>query len=132
MTLKFIFRYFIFTSFWAYKIYYVYGFMLLVAVILLIVTACVTIVSTYFLLNAEDYRWRWSSFTAGGSIAVYVYLYSLYYYLFKTKMYGLFQTLFYFGYMAFFSAAIGILCGTIGYVSSASFVHKIYSRIKLD
>lgn len=25
-----IFRYFIFTSFWAYKIYYVYGFMLLV------------------------------------------------------------------------------------------------------
>ena len=53
----FIFRYFIFTSFWAYKIYYVYGFMLLVFVILSIVTVCVTIVCTYFLLNAEDYRW---------------------------------------------------------------------------
>lgn len=51
------FRYFIFTSFWAYKIYYVYGFMLLVFVILMIVTVCVTIVCTYFLLNAEDYRW---------------------------------------------------------------------------
>jgi len=51
------FRYFIFTSFWAYKIYYVYGFMLLVFVILAIVTVCVTIVCTYFLLNAEDYRW---------------------------------------------------------------------------
>ena len=50
-------RYFIFTSFWAYKIYYVYGFMLLVFVILAIVTVCVTIVCTYFLLNAEDYRW---------------------------------------------------------------------------
>ncbi|KAI6215882.1 Transmembrane 9 superfamily member [Aphelenchoides besseyi] len=128
----FIEMYFIFTSFWAYKIYYVYGFMLLVAVILIIVTACVTIVATYFLLNAEDYRWRWSSFTAGGSIALYVYMYSIYYYFFKTKMYGLFQTSFYFGYMGIFSVALGILCGTVGYVSSASFVHKIYSRIKLD
>ncbi|KAI6202398.1 Transmembrane 9 superfamily member [Aphelenchoides besseyi] len=128
----FIEMYFIFTSFWAYKIYYVYGFMLLVAIILIIVTACVTIVATYFLLNAEDYRWRWSSFMAGGSIALYVYMYSIYYYFFKTKMYGLFQTSFYFGYMGIFSVALGILCGTVGYVSSASFVHKIYSRIKLD
>lgn len=53
----FTFRYFIFTSFWAYKIYYVYGFMLLVVLILMVVTVCVTIVCTYFLLNAEDYRW---------------------------------------------------------------------------
>merc|ERR1712106_239702 len=41
----FIEMYFIFTSFWAYKIYYVYGFMLLVFLILLTVTVCVTIVS---------------------------------------------------------------------------------------
>ena len=49
--------YFVFTSFWAYKIYYVYGFMLLVFGILLVVTSCVTVVAVYFLLNAEDYRW---------------------------------------------------------------------------
>lgn len=53
----FIEMYFIFTSFWAYKIYYVYGFMMLVFLILTAVTSCVTIVCTYFLLNAEDYRW---------------------------------------------------------------------------
>ena len=53
----FIEMYFIFTSFWAYKIYYVYGFMLLVFIILMIVTVCVTIVAIYFLLNSEDYRW---------------------------------------------------------------------------
>ena len=50
-------RYFIFTSFWAYKIYYVYGFMLLVYLILIVVTVCITIVCIYFLLNSEDYRW---------------------------------------------------------------------------
>lgn len=49
--------YFIFTSFWTLNIYYVYGFMLLVFFIAIAVTVCVTIVCTYILLNAEDYRW---------------------------------------------------------------------------
>ena len=47
----FIEMYFVFTAFWHYKYYYVYGFLLLVYGILLIVTACVTIVSTYFLVS---------------------------------------------------------------------------------
>jgi len=128
----FIEMYFIFTSFWAYKIYYVYGFMLLVFVILAIVTICVTIVCTYFLLNAEDYRWQWTSFLAGASTSAYVYLYSFYYFFFKTKMYGLFQTTFYFGYMALFSGALGIMCGTLGYIGTSIFVRKIYSTVKID
>lgn len=128
----FIEMYFIFTSFWAYKIYYVYGFMLLVSLILVIVTICVTIVCTYFLLNAEDYRWQWTSFLAAASTSVYVYIYSIYYFFFKTKMYGLFQTAFYFGYMALFSVALGILCGTVGFIGTSIFVRKIYSTVKID
>ncbi|KAH9516628.1 Transmembrane 9 super member 3 [Dermatophagoides farinae] len=128
----FIEMYFIFTSFWAYKIYYVYGFMLLVFLILAAVTSCVTIVCTYFLLNSEDYRWQWTSFMAGASTSIYVYLYSFYYFFFKTKMYGLFQTVFYFGYMALFSIALGIMCGTFGYMGTKSFARKIYSTVKID
>ncbi|CAB0033396.1 unnamed protein product [Trichogramma brassicae] len=128
----FIEMYFIFTSFWAYKIYYVYGFMLLVFLILMVVTVCVTIVCTYFLLNAEDYRWQWTSFLAAASTSSYVYLYSFYYFFFKTKMYGLFQTAFYFGYMALFSLALGLMCGTVGYVGTSFFVRKIYSTVKID
>lgn len=48
-------------------------------------TVCVTIVCTYFLLNAEDYRWQWTSFLSAASTALYVYLYSFYYFFFKTK-----------------------------------------------
>merc|ERR1719295_1647709 len=128
----FIEMYFIFTSFWAYKIYYVYGFMLLVFVILAIVTICVTIVCTYFLLNAEDYRWQWTSFLSAASTSLYVYLYSMYYFFFKTKMYGLFQTAFYFGYKALFSAALGMMCGTLGYFGTSLFVRKIFSTVKID
>jgi len=73
----FIEMYFVFTSFWNYKFYYVYGFMFLVYVILAIVTVCVTIVVTYFLLNNEDYRWPWTAFAASCSTAGYVFLYSV-------------------------------------------------------
>merc|ERR1712060_1035429 len=76
----FIEMYFVFTSFWNYKFYYVYGFMLLVYLILVIVTVCVTIVVTYFLLNNEDYRWPWTSFLSSASTSVYVFLYSVYYF----------------------------------------------------
>ncbi|XP_031553580.1 transmembrane 9 superfamily member 3-like [Actinia tenebrosa] len=128
----FIEMYFIFTSFWAYKIYYVFGFMFLVFLILLAVTVCVTIVCTYFLLNAEDYRWQWTAFLSSASTAGYVYMYSFYYFFFKTKMYGLFQTTFYFGYMALFSIGLGIMCGTMGYAGASIFVRKIYSTVKID
>ena len=49
----FIETYFVFSSFWNYKFYYVYGFMLVVFTILAIVVSCVTIVATYFWLNSE-------------------------------------------------------------------------------
>lgn len=128
----FIEMYFIFTSFWHYKYYYVYGFMLLVYIILIIVSVCVTIVSTYFLLNAEDYRWQWVSFLSSGSTAGYVYLYSIYYFFVKTKMSGFFQTTFYFGYMLMFCFGLFILCGAIGYIGTSVFVRRIYRLIKME
>lgn len=87
--------------------------MLLVFLILIIVTVCVTIVGTYFLLNAENYHWQWTSFFSAASTAVYVYLYSIYYYYVKTKMSGFFQTSFYFGYTLMFCLGLGILCGEL-------------------
>lgn len=93
---------------------------------------------------------QWTSFMAGASTAGYIYLYSFYYFFFKTKMYGLFQTVFYFGYMALFSIALGLMCGkqtcpsgaslmgvmlvagTFGYMGTKAFVRKIYSTVKID
>ncbi|XP_057532572.1 transmembrane 9 superfamily member 1 [Amaranthus tricolor] len=128
----FIEMYFVFTSFWNYKVYYVYGFMLLVFLILIIVTVCVTIVGTYFLLNAENYHWQWTSFFSAASTAIYVYLYSIYYYHVKTKMFGFFQISFYFGYTLMFCLGLGILCGAVGFLGSNLFVRRIYRNIKCD
>lgn len=128
----FIEMYFVFTSFWNYKFYYVYGFMLLVYVILLIVTICVSIVSTYFLLNSEDYRWPWTSFLAGFSTGIYAFGYAIYFFAFKTKMNGLFQVSFYFGYSFLFCFGLGVLCGSIGFIGTNLFVRRIYRDLKFD
>uniref|UniRef100_A0A6B2L0V5 Transmembrane 9 superfamily member n=1 Tax=Arcella intermedia TaxID=1963864 RepID=A0A6B2L0V5_9EUKA len=128
----FIETYFVFTAFWQYKYYYVFGFLLLVYVILLVVTICVTIVSTYFLLNAEDYRWQWTSFLGGASTGLYVYLYAIYYFFKKTRMSGFFQITFYFGYMAMFCFGMGLLTGAMGFLGTQVFVRRIYKMIHVD
>ena len=82
-----------------HQVYYVYGFMALVFLIVSIVTVCVTIVGTYVMLNNENYKWQWNSFISGGATAGYVYLYAIYYFFSKTNMTGFLQTSFYFGYV---------------------------------
>ena len=92
--------------------------------ILMIVTLCVTVVGTYFLLNAENYHWHWTSFISAASTAFYVYVYSIYYFIFKTKMTGFFQTCFYFGYTAMFCLGLGLMCGAVGYFGANAFVQE--------
>ncbi|KND02258.1 uncharacterized protein SPPG_02737 [Spizellomyces punctatus DAOM BR117] len=124
--------YFVFQSFWSIKIYYVYGFMLLVFVMLIVVTACVSIVSTYLLLNSEDHRWHWTSFMSSGFSAVYVFLYSIYYFVYRTKMYGYFQTSWYFGYTGLVCFGLLILLGTVGHLAAERFIRRIYRNVKID
>lgn len=124
--------FFIFSSMWSQKFYYVYGFLFLVLCILIVVTMCVTVVAVYFQLNSEDYRWPWTSFLAGGSTSVYVFAYGVYYFWFKTNMTGFLQTNYYFGYLGLFSAGLGLMCGAIGFVGAFVFVQTIFKNIKLD
>lgn len=128
----FIELYFVMTSFWSYKIYYVYEFMLLSFIILIIVTACVSIVATYFLLNSENYHWQWTSYASGASISIYIYLYCIYYFMYKSHMDGWFQFIYFFGYSLMFAVGIGIMCGAIGFLASSVFVRRIYRNVKCD
>lgn len=128
----FIEMYFIFTALWSYKFYYVYGFMLLVYIILALVTICTTIVAVYFVLNAENYHWQWVTYSAGGSTAAYVFLYSIFYFFYKTQMSGLLQITHYFGYMTLFCISLFFMCGTIGLWGASLFVRKIYANVKID
>lgn len=123
---------FVFTAMWQYMYYYVFGFLFLVFVLLIAVIVCTSIVSTYFLLNSEDYRWHWTSFLSSASTAAYVFLYSVYYFYDQTRMTGFLQTIFYFGYTSMFCIVFGLVCGAIGYHGASFFVRRIYGVIKID
>jgi transmembrane 9 superfamily protein 3 len=129
----FIEMYYLFSAFWSYnKVYYVYGFLLAVGVLLSIVIINVSITCTYVLLNAEDYRWHWSAFLCTGSTGLYVFVYSLVYYFHSTNMSGVLQWTYYFGSTLLFSVAIALYSGALGYAGASWFVHLIYANVKVE
>ncbi|CAF5133769.1 unnamed protein product, partial [Rotaria sp. Silwood1] len=66
--------YYIFSTFWGREQYMLYGILTIVFIILLSVTACISIALTYFQLAAEDYRWWWKSIITSGYFIFYFYL----------------------------------------------------------
>jgi transmembrane 9 superfamily protein 3 len=128
----FIELYYVLTSLWNYKFYHVYGFLLGVYAILTIVVSMTSIIVVYFCLNAENYLWQWTAFGSGASTAGYVFLYGIYYFLFKTQMNGFLQTTYYFGYMGLISVNLGLLCGTLGHAAASQFVNAIFQNVKVD
>ena len=81
----FIELYFIFSAIWENQFYYLFGFLFTVYGILFISCCQISIVVTYFLLCAENYRWWWNSFTVGGGSGLYVLAYSVFYYYTKVS-----------------------------------------------
>ncbi|KAF9933822.1 hypothetical protein BGZ67_004142 [Mortierella alpina] len=128
----FIELYFILNSIWFHRIYYVFGFLFLVFGVLIVTCAEVTILMAYFHLCAEDYRWWWRSFFTSGSAALYVYLYSMFYYWSTLEIRSFTSTVLYFGYMSVISGMFFVMSGAIGFFSTMMFVRKIYSSIKID
>merc|ERR1712238_425496 len=72
--------YFILASVWMDQYYYVFGFLLLVFTILIVTCAEITVLFCYFQLCGENYHWWWRSFCTAGSTALYVFIYSIFYF----------------------------------------------------
>lgn len=128
----FIELYFLYTSLWHYKYYYVFGFASVIFSILMVVTFSVSVVSTYFLLNNENHKWHWKSFLTGASTGVYVFIYSLFYYSNRTHMSGMLQLSLYLGQTALISTVISLFCGAVAFMGSSWFVSKIYAGLKVE
>ena len=125
--------FFLFSALFSHRVYYVFGTLALVLFLLTCVTACVSVVATYTLLNAaEDWRWQWFSFGTGASVGFWVFAYSVHYFLFKTRMSGLFQTAFYFGHVAMLCVGLGGAMGSVAHLAAGAFVRAIYRGVKCD
>ncbi len=123
--------YFIYSSIWFNRIYYMFGFLFFCFVLMAITCSLITVLMTYYTLCFENYKWQWRSFIISGSCAIYVFIHSLF--LIKLdRLNGFTSVVLYLGYSSMASALIFVLCGSIGFLSSLFFVKKIYSEIKID
>ncbi|KAK6136539.1 hypothetical protein DH2020_029714 [Rehmannia glutinosa] len=129
----FIELFFIMSSIWMGRVYYVFGFLFIVMILLVVVCAEVSLVLTYMHLCVEDWKWWWKSFFASGSVAIYIFLYSINYLIFDLKsLSGPVSATLYLGYSLFMVVAIMLATGTVGFLSSFWFVHYLFSSVKLD
>ncbi|KAI2635008.1 endomembrane protein 70 [Xylaria nigripes] len=125
---------FVFQSVWQDKsgYYYVFGFLCVVSLILIVTVAEVTIVTIYVQLCSENYHWWWQSFAVGGGSALWVFLYSIWYYFYKLHITGFVSSLLFFVYTFMACCIYGLLTGTIGFLSAYTFIRRLYAAIKAD
>jgi len=128
----FIELFFILTSVWLHKFYYVFGFLLLVFIILVMTCAEMSVVMCYFHLCSEDYHWWWRSFLIAGSAAHWMFLYATYYFYVELNIVKFTPTLLYFGYNFIICFTFFIFTGTVGYVACLAFTRIVYASIKVD
>ncbi|KAE8654783.1 Transmembrane 9 superfamily member 3 [Hibiscus syriacus] len=124
--------YYVLASVWGHRNYTIYGILFIVFIILLFVTAFITVALTYFQLAAEDHDWWWRSFLCGGSTGLFIYAYCFFYYYERSDMSGFMQTSFFFGYMACICYGFFLMLGAIGFLASLFFVRHIYLCIKCE
>jgi transmembrane 9 superfamily member 2/4 len=128
----FIELFFILASIWLDQVYYLFSFLFIVFIILCITCAEISIVMCYFQLCSEDYHWWWRSYLTSGASALYMFLYSLFYFTTKLEFSSVLAALLYFGYSFIMSVIFFVMTGTIGYYSCYWFVRKIYSSVKFE
>ena len=131
----FVEMFFILSSIWQHRFYYMFGFLFLVFIILLVTCAEISIVLCYLHLCAEDYRWWWRSFFTAGSTSIYMVLYAGYHYFARAHPaahFDLVSSSLFFGYILIIGYAVGVLTGFVGFFSCFVFVRKIYGSIKID
>ncbi|KAF3061029.1 Transmembrane 9 superfamily member 7 [Daldinia childiae] len=125
---------FVFQSLWQDKsgYYYVFGFLAVVSVILILTIAEVTVVTIYVQLCSENYHWWWQSFFVGGGSAIWVFLYSIWYYFANLHISGFVSSMLFFVYSFMACCVYGLLTGTVGFLTAYAFVRRIYGAIKAD
>ncbi len=141
--------YFVLSSLFASRAYYAFGFLALTAGVFALTTATVTILFTYFNLCAEEYRWHWRAFLAGGGSAFWLLLYGIYYWASRLSLDSMQSVVLYMGYLLLlvlldflvtgtcWAAICGIndahaQQGTIGFLASYWAVRRLYSAIRID
>ena len=123
---------FLFMAIFGHQVYTLFGILSLAFIMLLIVTCAVTIGLTYFQLQSEDWRWWWTSLFTAGSTGIYIFAYSIFYYIYRSYMSGTLQAAIFFGYISIVSYSFLLMLGATGWWATYLFLKQIYGAIKSE
>ncbi|KAL3315909.1 hypothetical protein Ciccas_005454 [Cichlidogyrus casuarinus] len=124
--------FFIMSAIWNRQIYYLFGFLFIVFLIYAISCAEIAVVLTYFQLCNENYHWWWRALISSGGAALYVFGYTIYYFVTQLNISGAIPVVIYLGHSLIMSVTIWLLSATIGFYGVFFFLRKIYAVIKID
>jgi len=124
--------YFIMGAIWMHQYYYLMGYLFMGCVLLFTTCALLSTVLCYMRLCAEDHRWWWKTFFDSATAGVWLFMYSVWYLVTKLNLIGVLAKTVYLAYMAMASLAFGLVCGTVGFLTSFMFTRIIYSALKID
>ncbi|KAH9166904.1 endosomal P24A protein [Lactarius sanguifluus] len=124
--------YFVLSSLFASRAYYAYGFLALAAGVVGLTTATVTILFTYFVLCAEEYRWHWRAFLTGGGNAIWLLAYGIFYLVSRLSLDSFSSVALYFGYLFLFAIFDFLVTGTIGFLATYWAIRKLYGSVRID
>jgi len=124
--------YFTLGSLFASRAYYAFGFVALTFMVVALTTATVSILFSYFILCAEEYRWQWRSFLVGGGSAAWIFLYGIYYWATQLRLDSFSSTVVYFGYLSLLSLLAFLCTASVGFLASYWAIRKLYSAIRID
>ncbi|XP_062039402.1 transmembrane 9 superfamily member 2-like isoform X2 [Lepus europaeus] len=124
--------FYILNSIWTHEMYYMFGFLFIVFIILFITCSEIAVLLCYFHLRAQDYHWWWRSFLTTSFTAVYCFIYAIHYFFTKLQITGIASVVLYLGYTVIMVLILFLFTGTIGFFSCFFFVTTIYSAVQVD
>lgn len=124
--------YFLFGAIWMHQYYYLMGYLFGGTILLGMTCALLSTVLCYIRLCGENHRWWWMSFMDGACVGAWLFLYSLWYLVSCLHLDGFMPVVVYLTYMTMVSLALGLYCGSVGFLTSLWFTRTIYSAVKID
>ena len=118
-------------SIWTYQVYYLASFLSLSLLFSIIITSEISIIYVFINLCHGDHKWWWKSFFVSASPALYVMIYSFFYFL-SLGLTRLSAIVIFFLINILITIVVALVLGSCGTLLTFWFIYYIYSKIKID
>ncbi|XP_030927552.1 transmembrane 9 superfamily member 4-like isoform X2 [Quercus lobata] len=119
----------IYASLYSLKVCGAFSTMFTAFLLVIILTVSVGMGCTHYQLSNQDNQWWWRSVFRGGSIAIFMFVYGLYFYARASARISM-NLLQFLGYNACIFYAVFLILGTIGFYASSIISKRVHRGLK--